>query len=148
MPRDELELLALLVTYPGLAITPEAKRAGDLLVDPAARQLFRTCRDAVSDSGRIDFPAWIEAGPADVRRSLAAALMDEGLSRAENPAAKLRALSTRLELQRVEAEISMTARLLDQARSRGDMAATRQIMVRGIELDKTKQGLRSALQRP
>ena len=148
LPRDELELLALVITYPELADTPEAKRAGDLLVDPAARQLFRTARDAMVAAGRIDFPTWLEAGPADVRRSLTTALMDPGMSRAENPATKLRALSARLELQRVEAEISMTARLLEQARSRGDAAATQEIMVRGDQLIKTKQGLRSALQRP
>ena len=75
-------------------------------------------------------------------------MMDAGLSRADNPASKLRALSCRLELQRVEAEISMTARLLEQARNRGDAPATQAMMVRGIELDKTKQGLKSALQRP
>ena len=148
LPRDELELLALVVTYPELADTPEAKRAGDLLVDPGARQMFRTAREAMADTGRIDLPAWLETGPADVRRSLAAALMDAGISRSDNPLTKLRALSARLELQRVEAEISVTARSLEQARNRGDAAATQEIMKYGIELHKTKQGLKSALQRP
>jgi hypothetical protein len=83
-----------------------------------------------------------------VRRSLSAALMDAGVSQADNPGTKLRALSSRLELQRVEAEISMTTRLLEQARNRGDSSATHAMMRRGIELDKTKQGLKSALQRP
>jgi hypothetical protein len=57
-------------------------------------------------------------------------------------------LCARLELQRVEAEISMTTRLLNEARNRGDSSATQAMIVRGIELDKTKQGLKSALQRP
>jgi hypothetical protein len=148
LPRDERELLALMATYPELAGTPEAKRAGDLLVDPAARQMFRGARDALAEAGRLDVPAWLENGPPDVRRSLAGALMDEGISRAGNPTTSLRALVARLELQRVEAEISMTARLLEQARSRGDTKGTDEAMRRGIELDKTKQGLKSALQRP
>jgi len=148
LPRDELELLALMATYPELCGTPEAARAGELLVDVGARQLFGAARNAIATSGRLDVPQWLQGGPADVRRSVSAALMDAGLSQADNPSAKLRALSARLELQRVEAEISMTARLLEQARSRGDSAATLAMMVRGIELDKTKHGLKSALQRP
>jgi DNA primase len=148
LPRDELELLALIATYADLCGTPEAARAGELLVDPGARQLFAAAREAIAGAGRLDVPAWLDAGPADVRRSLSSAMMDAGLSRADNPAAKLRALSCRLELQRVEAEISMTARLLEQARNRGDTSATQAMMVRGIELDKTKQGLKSSLQRP
>ena len=83
-----------------------------------------------------------------MRRSVTAALMDAGVSGADNPATKLRALAARLELQRVEAEISMTVRLLGEARSRGDTSATQAMMMRGIELDKTKQGLKAALQRP
>ncbi|HEY8924505.1 MAG TPA: DNA primase, partial [Polyangia bacterium] len=148
LPRDELELLALLATYPDLASAPEAERAGELLVDPGARNLFRTARAELLERGRLDVPAWLEAGPPDVRRSVMAALMDEGVSRAENPSAKLRALGARLELQRVEAEISMTLRMLGEARSRGDVSATQAMIVRGIELDKTKQGLKAALQRP
>jgi hypothetical protein len=75
-------------------------------------------------------------------------LMDAGVSRSDNPATKLRALCARLELQRVEAEISMTARLLNEARTRGDSSATQAMIVRGVELDKTRQGLKTALQRP
>jgi len=148
LPRDELELLALLATYPDVASSEDATRAGDLLVDPAARNLFRTARAELVERGRLDVPAWLEAGPPDVRRSVMAALMDEGVSRAENPSTKLRALGARLELQRVEAEISMTLRMLGEARSRGDASATQAMIVRGIELDKTKQGLKAALQRP
>jgi DNA primase len=148
LPRDELELLALLATYPELVTEAGATRAGDLLVDPAARALFRTAQTDLLEKGRLDVPAWLEAGPPDVRRSVTAALMDAGVSGAENPAVKLRALTARLELQRVEAEISMTVRMLGEARSRGDTSATQAMMMRGIELDKTKQGLKAALQRP
>lgn len=146
--RDELELLALVATYPDLLPSPEAERAGELLVDPAARALFRMARERTAAEGRLDVPAWLDAGPPEVRRIVAHALMDEGLSRADNPSVKLRALAARLELQRVEAEIHMTARLLKQARDRGDIPATQAMIVRGVELDKTKQGLKAALQRP
>jgi DNA primase len=148
LPRDELELLALLGNYPELAATPEAKRAGDLLIDPAARQLFRAVRDAIAEAGRLDFAAWLESGPPDVRQSLAGALMDEGVSRAGNPATSLRALIARLELQRVEAEISATLRLANQAQSRGDASARLEAMKRHSELQKTKHGLISARTRP
>lgn len=148
LPRDELELLALLGTYPEFVTTPEGTRAGDLLVDPAARRLFAAASEAIKTEGRLDVPAWMEAGPAEVRRSLSRALMDSGVSHSDNPAAKLRALSVRLELQRVEAEISMTARLLNEARTRGDSSATQAMILRGVELDKTKLGLKQALQRP
>jgi DNA primase len=141
LPRDELELLALIATYPELTATPAGARAGELLVDPAARPRF-------ASEGRLDVPAWLESGPAEVRRSLSRALMDAGVSRSDNPATKLRALCARLELQRVEAEISMTARLLNEARTRGDSSATQAMIVRGVELDKTRQGLKTALQRP
>jgi len=143
-----MELLALLVTYPEVAGSAEAARGGDLLVDPAARELYRTARQALADNGRLDVPAWLEAGPPDVRRSLSAALMDGGLSQADNPSAKLRALTARLELQRVEAEISRTAQLLEQARSRGDVDGVNAAMRRSLELGTARQGLKTALQRP
>ena len=148
LPRDEMELLALLVTYPEVVNTDEAARAGDLLVDPGSRELYRTAREALANTGRLDVPAWLEAGPPDVRRSLSAALMDGGLSQADNPSAKLRALTARLELQRVEAEISMTLRLLEQARSRGDVDAMNAALRRHQALGNAKQGLKTALQRP
>ncbi|MES1206109.1 MAG: DNA primase [Pseudomonadota bacterium] len=148
LPRDELELLALVVTYPELSGTPEAKRAGDLLVDPGARQMFRAAQHMIAASGRLDFPTWLEAGPADVRRSIAAALMDDGVSRAGNPATSLRALSARLELQRVEAEISMTTKMLEQAQSRGDVEGRVAAMKRHSDLQRTRLGLKQALERP
>ena len=148
LPRDEMEFLSLIVSYPELIGTPEAGRAGDLLIDPASRQLFRALRESISAGHHLDISAWLESAPADTRRTISMALMDEGMSKADNPPAKLRALSSRLELQRIEAEISMTRQLLKQARSRGDSSEAAAIMKRGIELDQTKQGLKAALQRP
>jgi DNA primase len=148
LARDELELLVLLISYPELMTTDGAARAGEMLVDPAARQLFRLLREASAAQLHLDVPRWIESAPAEIRRSLAAALMDDGMARAENPPTKLRALTARLELRRVEAEISMTRQLLNQARGRGDDSEATAIMKRGIELDQTKQGLKAALQRP
>jgi hypothetical protein len=148
LPRDELEFLALVVTYPELLAGPDAKRAGELLIDPAARTYYTVARDMYAEVGQLEVPLWLDSGPPDVRRGLTAALMDEGLSRSQNPGASLRALTARLELGRVDAEISMIQRLHRQASERGDEQTSRAMMLRSIELDKTKQGLRAALQRP
>jgi hypothetical protein len=148
LPRDELEVLVLLISYPELLATPEAGRASQLLIDGTVRQLCRQLGERAGRGEHVDVPALIEVAPPEARRSLAAALMDEAMSTAANPPSKLRALVARLELQRVEAEISMTWQLLAQARNRGDDSGATAIMKRGIELDQTKQGLKAALQRP
>jgi len=54
----------------------------------------------------------------------------------------------RLEILRVDAEMTMNTRLQKEAQARGDDAALRALAVRGIELRKTKEGLQAALQRP
>ena len=148
LPRDELEVLVLLISYPELLATPEAGRANQLLIDGTVRQLCRQLEERAGRGEHVDVPALIELAPPEARRSVAAALMDEGMSTAANPPSKLRALVARLELQRVEAEISMNGRLLDHARNRGDDSGATAIMKRGIELNQTKQGLKAALQRP
>jgi DNA primase len=148
LPRDELEPLVLLISYPELLETSEAARVVELLLDDTIRQLCRELRERRARGAHVDVPALIELAPPEVRRSVAAAVMDEGMSIATNPPAKLRALVAHLELQRVEAEISMTRQLFEQARRRGDDSGATAIMKRGIELDQTKQGLKAALQRP
>jgi len=148
LPRDELEPLVLLISYPELLETSEAARVVELLLDDTIRQLCRELRERRARGDHVDVPALIELAPPEVRRSVAAAVMNEGMSIATNPPAKLRALVARLELQRVEAEISMTRQLFEQARRRGDDSGATAIMKRGIELDQTKQGLKAALQRP
>ena len=45
LPAEELELLVVLARYPELLRTPEAARAGDLLVHPLARQLYRAAAE-------------------------------------------------------------------------------------------------------
>lgn len=148
LPRDELEPLVLMISYPELLETPEAARVVELLVDETVRQLCRELRQRRAQGAHVDVPGLLELAPPEVRRSVAAAVMDEGMSIATNPPSKLRALVARLELQRVEAEISMTRQLFEQARRRGDDSGATAIMRRGIELDQTKQGLKAALQRP
>jgi DNA primase len=148
LPRDELEVLVLMISYPELLGTPEAGRANQLLIDGTVRQLCRQLGERAGRGEHVDVPALIELAPPEARRSVAAALMNEGMSTAANPPSKLRALVARLELQRLEAEISMTWQLLAQARNRGDDSGATAIMKRGIELDQTKQGLKAALQRP
>jgi hypothetical protein len=60
----------------------------------------------------------------------------------------LRKLATRLELSRVDAEIAMNDKMLAAARGRGDEEQARSMMRRGMELTKTKLGLKGALERP
>ena len=128
----------------------EAKRAGDLLVHPLARQLYRAAAEqaAESASGTVDIPAWLETVAVADRATIATALGDERFAKLADPAGYLGKLVIRLEILRVDAEISMNTRLQKEAQARGDDAALRALAVRGIELRKTKEGLKTALQRP
>jgi len=148
LPAEELHFLILLVSFPDLAQTPEARRGGELLVDPDMRRLYRAAEEQVADGGRIDIPAWLDAAPAEARGTVGAALHDGSIAKVADPGAALRKACTRLELLRVEAEIKRNGTDLDSARSEGDEAATRAMILRGIELNQTKQGLKAALERP
>jgi DNA primase len=150
LPTEEMELLIVLARYPELLRTPEAARAGDLLVHPLARQLYRAAAEQAAQSGRgtLEIPEWLDAVALADRTAVAAALNDDSLAALANPAGYLGKLVTRLEILRVDAEITMNTRLQKEAQARGDDAALRALAVRGIELRKTKEGLRAALQRP
>jgi DNA primase len=148
LPVEELELLAVLARYPELLGTAEAARGGDLLVHPLARQLHRAAVELSAGTGSLDISAWLETvGVAD-RATIATALRDERFAGLADPPGYLRKLVIRLEILRVDAEISMNTRLQKDAQARGDDAALRALAVRGIELRKTKEGLLAALQRP
>jgi DNA primase len=148
LPAEELAVSVLLATYPQLLRTADAARAGELLVHPVMRQLHRAAVEQVTGSSQLDVPTWLETAPPDVRARLNQAMMDESLTSTEDAPGMLRKLATRLELSRVEAEIDMNSRMQREAQGRGDEATLRALSVRGIELRKTKEGLRSALQRP
>jgi DNA primase len=148
LPPEELHALVLLVRYPELLGTSDASRAADLLVHPTVRQLYRAATQQMTETGRVDVPAWLDAAPAAERTRIGAALMDGSLASVPSPAGLLRKLTARLELLRVDAEIAMGLRLQQEAQARGDEATIRALSVRGIELRKTKEGLQSALQRP
>jgi len=148
LPAEELAVSVLLATYPQLLRTADAARAGELLVHPVMRQLHRAAIEQVTASGQLDVSAWLETAPPDVRARLGQAMMDDSLTSTEDAPGMLRKLATRLELSRVEAEIDMNSRMQREAQERGDEATLRALSVRGIELRKTKEGLRTALQRP
>jgi DNA primase len=148
LPSEELHLLVLLVSHPELMGNPETARAGQLLVDPSLRRAFRVASEQIAADQRIDVPAWLESASPEVRATLAAAMMDRGISSAPDPAAQLRKLAIKLETMRVDAEMTENERQLREARTRGDEATIRALSVRGIELRQTKEGLRSASQRP
>jgi DNA primase len=148
LPREELSVIVLLATYPRLLRSATAARAGELLVHPALRQLHRAALEQVTAAGDLQVPAWVNTAAPEVRASLSAAMMDDSLTATEDAEGLLRKLATRLELSRVEAEIDMNSRMQREAQARGDEATLRALAVRGIELRKTKEGLRVALQRP
>jgi DNA primase len=148
LPNEELELLVVLANYPELLRAPEAARAGDLLVHPLARQLFRAAAEQAAETGSLDIPAWLDAVAVAERATIASALRDERFAKLADPGGYLRKLVVRLEILRVDAEITMNTRLQKEAQARGDEASLRALAVRGIELRKTKEGLLAALQRP
>jgi hypothetical protein len=150
LPAEEMQLLVVLARYPELLRSPEAARAGDLLVHPLARQLYRAAAEQAAQSGRgtLDIPSWLDVVAIAERTAVAAALSDDSLAALTNPAGFLGKLVTKLESLRVDAEIAMNTRLQKEAQARGDDAALRALAVRGIELRKTKEGLLAALQRP
>jgi len=148
LPPEELHLIVLLARYPELLRNPETARAGDLLVHPTLRQLFRAAGREVSETGRLEVSAWLESAPAAERSTVAAALMDGSLATVADPRGLLAKLTARLELLRVEAEVTMSMRMQRDAHARGDEDASRALTVRLIELQKTKEGLKAALQRP
>ena len=148
LPPEELQLVLLLARYPELVRTADAARAGDLLIHPTLRQLHRAAVAQVSESGRLEVSAWLDAAPAAERSAVASALMDRSLADVADPPGLLRKLGARLEISRVEAEMAMNARMLRDALARGDEDTARALSQRGIELRKTKEGLMAALQRP
>ncbi|HMF40483.1 MAG TPA: DNA primase [Polyangia bacterium] len=147
LPGEELELLSVLAGYPELLRSPEAARAGDLLVHPLARQLYRAAAEQAA-AGALDIPSWLETVATADRATIVSSLKDERFAKLTDPAGYLRKLVIRLEILRVDAEIAMNTRLQKEAQTRGDDAALQAHAVRGIELRKTKEGLRAALQRP
>jgi DNA primase len=148
LPAEELEVVLLLARYPELVRAPEAARAGDLLIDPTMRQLYRAAAAQVAEAGRLDVASWLDAAPVGERSAVAGAFMDMAGGAVEDPPSLLRKLTLRLEILRVDAERTMVGRMQREALGRGDEEAARALAVRGIELRKTKEGLMAALQRP
>jgi hypothetical protein len=148
LPAEELELLVVLARYPQLLRSPEAARAGDLLVHPLARQLYRAAAEQAAETGTLEIPTWLDAVALADRTAVAAALNDDGLAALANPAGYLGKLVTRLEILRVDAEISMKHAFAEGSAGAGDEDASNALSRRGVELRQTKEGLKTALQRP
>jgi len=148
LPPEELHFLVLLASYPELVRSPDAARGGELLVDPAMRQMFRGLAEQVALTGRLDTPAWLENAPADVRETVGEALMDGSIAHVPDPPKAISKLCAKLQRLRVDAEITMYQKLQSEARSRGDDAAARAMTHEIIRLEQTKEGLKAALQRP
>jgi DNA primase len=154
-PKEQLEALVLLVTHPELAPAVEAQRVLELLVDPGVVPLYRSALDAMRRGERLDIPAWLDEGSAEVREAVSAALMASsgyettaGTGASDAAARALRALKTRLELSRVAAEIDEMKSARSKALQQGDSEAAKEFIKRELELIRTKDGLSNALARP
>lgn len=143
-PRDELDAFLLLVTHPGLAAQPEAERILDLLVDPGVRHLYRVALESLRAAGRVDVPACLDAGPAEIREAVGSALMEGRYDGLETADRALRALRARLERGRLDAELVDLTRRHQEAVARGDQREAQALAVRAIELKQAKLGLANA----
>ncbi len=140
-PRDELDLLTLLVSRPELATTDDASRSLELLVDPDVRQFCRRAVEAVQHGEPADVPTWLNDCSAETRLSIGSAVMDGRWDKIENVALALRTLVVRLERSRLEAEIALAKRQREEALAKGDEEEARAISKREMELIRSKLGL-------
>jgi DNA primase len=147
-PKEQLEAVVLLAGHPDLAALPEAQRILDLLVDPGVSHIYRIILDALRRGERADVPAWLDAGPADIREAVGTALMNGGYDAAEGAERALRALKTRLELSRVTAEIEQGKADHKRALEQGDSRQAQAIWQREMELLRRKEELKVGLARP
>ena len=138
---DELDALVLLVTHPEQAASQEAQRIFDLLRDPGIREIYGTALEALRAGGRPDVPAWLDSGPADIRDQVSAALMDGRWSSVEAVDEAMRALVSKLERLRVDAELALAQRQHREALAHGNEDEARAISIREMELIRTKLGL-------
>jgi DNA primase len=141
LPADELEALALLVAQPTLASSGIAQETMSMLRDPALRQLYAFALDMLQVSGRVDVPACLDHGPAEIRQEVARALMDgrwEGVVAAEDA---MHALLLKLQRSRVDSELADAQRQHREAMARGDEQEARAISIREMDLIRAKLGL-------
>ena len=147
-PKEQLEALVLLMTHTDLAALPEAQAIQDLLVDPGVSHIYRIALAALRRGERADIPAWLDAGPADIREAVGSALMTGGYDAAEGAGRGFRALKTRLELSRVGAEIEQYQAAHKKALAQGDSQGAQAIWQREMELIRRKEELKVGLARP
>lgn len=138
---DELDALALLVAHPEVASSPAVLQIHDLLRDPGIKQIYGAALDGLRAGGRADVPAWLDAGPVEIREQVSAALMDGRWAKVEALDEALRALVLKLERLRVDAELALAQRQHREALARGNEEEARAISIREMELIKTKLGL-------
>jgi hypothetical protein len=129
-----------------------AIRAGDLLVDPATRHLFRSAVElAAAAGGRLDVPAWLETAPPDahdaIDQYINEQLMAGRFEELGRPAEALLDITARLKRLRIDAELEMIKVEQRRAQERGDDKTVQATKLRAIELIRTKQGLKATPQR-
>lgn len=143
-PRAELEPLLVIVAHPAIAKSTDADRVLDLLVDQGLRQMYRTALEAMQRDERFDIPAWLDAGPPDIRDGVAAAVMEGRYDQHDGPERVLRDLVRTLERASMDAQIADLTRKQQEALARADRDAAGALAARIIELGKTKLGITQA----
>lgn len=141
----ELEILALLVNRPDLAVSAAAERAVTLFTDAGVQAYARRALDSVRAEGRLDVPAWLDAGDEEIRDAVAK-IVTEGvryrsMERADHA---LSEMLVKLELVHLDAEVAMVARQLEAALSRGDETTGQSLTLKQFELIRKKQSLQEA----
>jgi DNA primase len=140
-PADELDALVLLVCRPEVALSEQAGRILGLLRAPGLQQIYAAALDTLRAGGRPDVPAWLDSGPADIRKAVGAALMDGRWTKVEVPEEAMRALAAQLDRKRIDEEFAQAQRQYREALARGDEEEARAFSVKCIELKQSKLGL-------
>lgn len=141
VPSDEIDALALLVAHPELASSEGTQQILEMLRDPGLRQMYAAAMEMLAGGGRIDVPACLDSGPAEIREQVASALMDGRWDEVETAAEAMRALLLKLHRSRVDLELAEAQRQHREALARGDEQEVRAITLREMELIKAKLGL-------
>ncbi len=141
----ELEILAVLVNRPDLAGSPQAGRAAQLLKDADLRAYALSALETLSQQGRLDVPAWLDAGASEVRDAVAKAVTEgAGYRNMERADHALNEMLVKLELVHLDEQVAMVARSLNEALARGDDLEVQAMTLKQFELIRHKQSLLDA----
>jgi DNA primase catalytic core len=140
-PREEVDAFALLATHPDIFNSPVVTKVFDLLRHSGMRSIFGVALESLRAGDRPDVPAWLDAGPAEIRDHLGSAVMDGRWEKIEMAEDAMRAMANKLDRMRVDAELVDAQRRHREAIARGDEEEARSLSLLEMELIRTKLGL-------